>query len=285
MLFSLIIATIGRKEELRKLLESLLVQDIDPDLFEIIVIDQNQTDLIWSMMNEYKEKFKHFEYYRSDVKGLSYNRNIGISIANGEILAFPDDDCTYYPDTLSSVSNAFNIWPNASFILGSICNRDDNTNIIRNWPKVDKKVHMANFFFLYSSITIFTKNKLYFSEILGVGARFGSYEDADYIAMHLKLFGPGMYTPSINVWHPEVNINVMTPQKVYGYGEGFGALCHKHNSPLFVILFISSILFHSLRLVSAFLRHDRIEISKRSAAIRSRLDGWQQYKSYCHVTK
>ena len=40
-------------------------------------------------------------------KGLSRARNYGIALANSNILAFPDDDCYYKPNTLKNVNIHF----------------------------------------------------------------------------------------------------------------------------------------------------------------------------------
>ncbi len=39
---------------------------------------------------------------------MSYNRNVGIDNAVGQIIGFPDDDCVYENDTLEKVINFFN---------------------------------------------------------------------------------------------------------------------------------------------------------------------------------
>lgn len=80
MKFSLITATYGRTAEVRMLLESLTRQTYKD--FELILVDQNPHFELRDLTEEYASRID-IRYVRSEVKGLSYNRNIGLDLCQG----------------------------------------------------------------------------------------------------------------------------------------------------------------------------------------------------------
>lgn len=274
IIFSLILATYNRKEEVACFIDSLLHQDFDLNKIELIIVDQNKDDLLLNLINSFK-KYLNIVHIKSEILGLSVNRNIGIKIAKGNILSFPDDDCTYHDNTLSEVYHLFSESNVVTTVLGQII--DDNGNkIIRNWPNHAIKITPHNFFTLYSSITIFTQCKdCYFDIRLGVGNKYGSYEDADYILALLKADREAMYYyPDVKVSHPQLNITTMPPGKIINYGLGFGAFCKKNLSPAILFLYLNVIAYHSAMMGLALLRLNYLEFKKRYLSIISRIKGF-----------
>ena len=204
IIFSLIMATYNRELEVECYIKSLLVQNFDITKLELIIIDQNQNDILLNIVDKFKHEL-NIIHIKSKTLGLSINRNIGIKIAKGDIYAFPDDDCTYYPDTLSTVYQKFLNHPETTTLMGQIIDIDGH-KIIRNWPDQVIKLSAYNFFKLYSSITIFTRRKnFYFDTRLGVGSQFGSYEDADYVFTLLQENKQATYyDPTVKVAHPQL---------------------------------------------------------------------------------
>jgi GT2 family glycosyltransferase len=79
--FSVIINTYDRKEKLQKCIERL--EDQTYNDFEVIIIDQGNQDI----------SHPEFKIIDSEDEGPAYGRNMGAEIAEGEKLAFTDDDC------------------------------------------------------------------------------------------------------------------------------------------------------------------------------------------------
>ena len=92
MRFSLIMATLGRFDEIRIFLDSIDLQNYTD--FELIIVDQNEENILGDIILPYKKKF-YINHIRIKEKGLSLARNVGIKYAKGDIIAFPDDDCIY----------------------------------------------------------------------------------------------------------------------------------------------------------------------------------------------
>ena len=276
-LFSLIVATYGRYHELDNLLSSLCLQELSADYFEIIIVDQNNNGFLKAIVTKY-EKTLLITHILSTKKGLSYNRNLGLSYARGNYICFPDDDCTYYPNTLVKVLKCFNE-TKSDAIFGAIRDRSTNKNIIRSWPDKNKILTKHNFFFLYSSITLFMKkNKLIFNEKLGVGCYFGSYEDADFVYRLIKTKKNCIYISDIELWHPNVGISDFTRKKNISYSLGFGAFCKINKFDIVVIkLFVMSLCYHFVFSVKHLVCLNKKSFSRSFDAFRYRLKGFWEY--------
>ncbi|WP_440210032.1 glycosyltransferase family 2 protein [Actinobacillus pleuropneumoniae] len=271
-------ATYGRKKEIEDFLDSILEQEkFDINELEIIIVDQNDVIILDDLCEFYKDRL-NLIHIKSDKKGLSLNRNIGLKIAKGQYVAFPDDDCKYYPDTLYRAILLFKEHPKIDIFLGRIIDRDSNKNIIRNWKARTFHINKKNFFFNYSSITIFArKNSIKFDEKLGVGTFFGSYEDADYIWQALNLKYKIQYVPDIDVWHPEPEEQELNYNKVYSYGLGFGALIYKHMSISAVWLFIQSVGYHFINFLLNLIKLNKKGAKKSWLSLTSRFKGLYLY--------
>ena len=276
--FSLVLATYGRLDEIRCFFDSLVKSDYDLKKIEVIIVDQNDQINLDLIVEEFSQRID-IKHIKSNQKGLSKNRNIGINIASGEYIAFPDDDCEYMQDTLKIVEKHFEENKDLYAVMGRIIdeNKDD---CIRKWSKNEEIINKYNFYTKLSSITLFKRNidpKQFFNEQLGVGAYFGSNEDANMVYKTIKAGKKIKYFPDIVLFHPKppklIDIN-----KVYRYGLGFGALCKENIDFNISILFIKVMLYHSLKLLIAILKFNKIEVRLRYKYLQSRIKGFYEYK-------
>ena len=100
-LFSLIVCTRGRTEELKRFLLSVRNQIGDISC-EIILVDQNTDGRLDSIVGAYSDRIE-IQHIRSPV-GLSRGRNFGLRHVRGSVVAFPDDDCVYPENLLNDVN-------------------------------------------------------------------------------------------------------------------------------------------------------------------------------------
>jgi glycosyltransferase involved in cell wall biosynthesis len=240
MKISLVLPTLGRKIALLQFMDSLIVtnsQLSSDDSLELIVVDQNPPDFGLKVLVEKYNEYYSVSYIHSEIKGLSFNRNIGLKLARGDTICFPDDDCLYYPDTLKAVVQFFNLNHEVDAVLGRIYDRQSKKNIIKAWPEQKKVINSLNFYLLSSSITIFVRKSavLFFDESLGVGAKYGSCEDPDFLYRILKNHSV-CYTPAIDVWHPIPDMSAISLNKVESYSSGFGYFIRKDISIVKIIL-------------------------------------------------
>lgn len=279
LVFSLIMATYNRRQEVEDFILSLLNQSFNIKKVELIIIDQNKVDFLDEIVNKYSLALKII-HIRSSTLGPSLNRNIGIKAASGQIIAFPDDDCEYYNDTLESVFNIFKS-EQVTTILGQVFNRNNSTKVIRNWPNNKKAVTENNFFFLYTCITIFTTNKqILFCETLGPNTSFGAYEDADYVLSQIKCNNSVIrYYPEVQVNHPKLDIDTMGIKKIQDYGMGFGAFCKKNPSSYIFFIFLSNLILHTIKMLYSAVIFDYPACKRRFYSIISRTKGMYLYKT------
>lgn len=99
--FSVVIPSYERHGKLGELMHALSRQ-IERD-FEVIIVDQSQES--WSSA-DHKWGFPQ-TYYHSPVKGAVRARNNGAMLAQGEIIAFIDDDCLPEADWLTNARKYF----------------------------------------------------------------------------------------------------------------------------------------------------------------------------------
>lgn len=227
MKFSLIMGTYGRNEVLPIFLESLRKQTYRN--FELVVVDQNTDCRTEEICDQYSPHFQ-IQYIKADKPGLSHARNIGLKHICGDIIAFPDDDCEYPLDLLSSVHHFF--INNRDYDILSVSQLDTQTRKKVSWflsqPCILNEQNMLK---AGTSISIFIQikdNLLNFDEQFGVGSLFGSAEETDYIFRFLQLGRKGYYDPHLGVYHQERNLNNMSLEEAYRYSLGLGAYLKKH---------------------------------------------------------
>jgi len=266
---SLIISTYGRYDEVELLLESLKKQDCGFDIFEAIIIDQNDVIDLTPLVKKYENKF-NLIHYKADFKGLSKSKNKGIDMAKGQILTFPDDDCTFYEDTISKALQFFAVNPDAEVVYGSVFDRITNKNVMRNWSKESKKLNVYNFSLRYSAITCFTKMKTKFDENLGVGSKISSGEELDYIIRVLES-KEVYYFPHIQVWHPELSVSTMSNEKIRNYAYGYGYAMRKNLNFGVLIIFLFSLSYRIAMLLLKLFSKERLQ---NYLAVKGRFEGF-----------
>lgn len=222
MKISLVTATLGRVREVQELLDSLAAQTYKK--FELIIVDQNSHTLLQEMVERYVDVID-IKYIRSDVKGLSYNRNIGLRCCVGEIVGFPDDDCFYDADILLRVSETLSTHKNISFVVSEVKDVGSDCTFIKGDTLI---VNRKNIFKYCISYNVFVRNDslIFFDESLGVGSVYGSGEETDYLWALLNKHDVGVFLKSVYIYHPQ-NEASKNYVRAYSYGLGFGALFKK----------------------------------------------------------
>lgn len=275
--YSLVVATLGRKAELVLLLESLAAQTMPAGSFEVIIVDQNEPGVIDDIVAAYASKLQ-LRHIRSARKGLSYNRNLGIAVARGHYIAVPDDDCTYYPDTLQQLADSLERHDMPDMLIGKVFDREQQRHVFKKTPGKALKVSERNFYPLVSSITMFFRNnELRFDESFGVGAAYASNEDGVLILSFLHAGKTVWYTPSVDCDHPPYDASTMPLTKLYLYGIGFGAMCRKFWSAALCWLFIKVICFQLLMGLRDILCLRYGAARRRWYALKGRCSGFFSY--------
>jgi len=122
MQLSILICTYNREKYLIDALNSIAQQNASYDLFELVVINNNSTDNTEKICRDFKDKHKklNYKYTIEKKQGLSAARNKGIRVANGELLAYIDDDAIADKNYVNNILEAFNKHPDILAIGGRV---------------------------------------------------------------------------------------------------------------------------------------------------------------------
>ena len=93
-LVSVVLCTYNRHALMAKALQSLCEQTIEPMEYEIIAVDNNSNDTTKVTIGEFCRRHAQVRYCLEVKQGLSHARNAGMRVAQGEYVAYVDDDCT-----------------------------------------------------------------------------------------------------------------------------------------------------------------------------------------------
>jgi glycosyltransferase involved in cell wall biosynthesis len=100
---SIIMATYNRGHLITETLESIKNQTLQD--FECLIIDDGSTDDTQEIVSSFTQKDNRFSYQKrpdKHQKGLPGSRNYGLSISQGELTLFFDDDDIMHPENLET---------------------------------------------------------------------------------------------------------------------------------------------------------------------------------------
>ena len=103
MYFSIIIPVYNRPDEIKELLESLLVSNYDKE-YEIVIVEDGSTVTCSNEIENYKGKL-NISYYFKDNSGPGDSRNFGMKKSKGDYFIIFDSDCIIPKEYLTEVEN------------------------------------------------------------------------------------------------------------------------------------------------------------------------------------
>lgn len=125
---SVIIPCYNIDKFLSKCIESILIQTFED--FELILIDDGSNDSTFGICEEYQKRDSRVKVFSHQNKGVSYTRNRGIALAEGECIMFIDGDDYIKADFIEKLLTDYDqgTWP----ICGMI-------NVRNNQPQENEK--------------------------------------------------------------------------------------------------------------------------------------------------
>jgi GT2 family glycosyltransferase len=237
---SMICATYGNNKQdlLLKLIDSIIENTSDNYEIEFILVDQNEKNQYQRIIQKRITNTKIlFKYLKSEI-GLSKSRNIGLKHVSGNIICFPDDDCVYPQGFIQKMMNYFDSPLSSDFLITKV--RDLNDKYDLRFTNKEKSGHLSpnEVFVNCCSISIFhkkRKEKILFDENLGLGSKFKSCEDYDYVLQYIDKGAEVYFSNQLYVLHPDSNIleNKEILKKIENNAVGHGALFKKHFSLIY----------------------------------------------------
>ncbi|WP_431283245.1 glycosyltransferase family 2 protein [Humitalea sp. 24SJ18S-53] len=253
MMFSLIVATRGRTQELAELFDTLRAQ-ARPDM-EVIVVDQNGDDRLADIMARHAADFP-LTWLRSSVANACHARNLGLRAAKGAIVTFPDDDCLYPAGVLNRVASTFAADPALRILTGPSASPDGGLGSGR-WRQDGGAITVANVWTSVIEFNLFIRRDVAlalggFDDRMGPGTPFGSAEGNDLVARALHARYRAVYDPGLRIIHPDKRLTRVAADRAQDYGAGFGLALRRH-APItiwlpFVIRPIGGLVLSALRL-------------------------------------
>ena len=262
MTFDLVVATIDRVEEVGRLLDSLEGQTHDG--FRVLVVDQNADDRLAAVLSAHPSL--NLERMRAP-GGLSRARNAALRRLRADVVAFPDDDCTFPGDLLERVADRLATDPTLDGLTGRATDSS-------SWKHDAATLTRENLWNRAISFTIFLRRPVIervgdFDELLGLPASSG--EETDYLIRALDAGSHIEYDPTLVVRHPQKAID---PGAIGARdGASLGYLLRKHRyPPLTVARMLARPAGGALL---AVLRNDRDRARFHVSTFRGRLAGYR----------
>lgn len=137
-LVSIVICCYNRGHMLPQTMGAVFNQEYTP--VEIIVVDDGSTDNTRELMFSYGEKIR---YHWQQNQGVAVARTNGGQLANGEFIAYQDDDDIMPPDRITVLMQALHQYPSAVMAVGDFAIIDDNGKLTgKRWlPERTGKNH------------------------------------------------------------------------------------------------------------------------------------------------
>ena len=140
---SVIVPTYNRAHLVTETIDSILAQTFKD--FELIVVDNESSDNTEEVIKSYTDR--RIRYFRHQNNGLvAVNRNYGISKANGEYIAFCDDDDLWMPEKLERQVKLLDPNKELGLVYSDSYIMDENGNLERDTLLSSSRLFRGNVF-------------------------------------------------------------------------------------------------------------------------------------------
>lgn len=231
MNLSLVVCTRNRATQLGPCLKAISTMDRLED-FELIVVDNASTDNTATVIRDFAAEADYLVTLAFEPNpGLGNARNCGWRHAQGDIVAFTDDDCYVDHQFGHAVLSVFQSNDQLGFLGGRILLFDPTDLRITIQESAEKRefppgklipagaIQGANFAFRRRALEAANG----FDPLLGAGTPFPS-EDVEMLSRLSALGWPGIYTPEPVVYHHHGRKTTADAHKLSrGYDLGRGA--------------------------------------------------------------
>lgn len=233
-ILSIVIPTLGRIKEVDSLLSSIYSFPIENNIkAEIIVVDQNFSNVLDGIVSKYSEKGFPIRHYKVSFRGTSKAKNFGTSKAKGKYICFVDDDAEFKEDTINIALKELE--KGYVDIVTGRCVDRNGIDSVQKFSDEEALLTLDNFEGKFIESTMFYKietfQKYFFDEKMGVGCFYGAEEGYDIVYRMLKDGISIKYNPNIKFYHPHTVVDKsseVTIRRAFTYRCGFGYLCRKY---------------------------------------------------------
>jgi glycosyltransferase involved in cell wall biosynthesis len=232
---SAVVATYRRRDELKRLFESVISNKI-PNL-ELIIVDQNKDDLLSDLIASYSS-FLDIMHLKMDEANQSKARNFGASKAKYPVICFPDDDCWFDNNSLQQVQKYFQSDPSTDIL---VINWKQNPIVFDKSLQLTTKEVFSFRSVGYVTYVLFFNQGVFknlggFIETIGIGKYIGGGEDSELTfraaRKNLKIY----FNSGIYVNHNYIPLNSRDLSTIRSRSRAIGLLFANYDIPKYVIL-------------------------------------------------
>ena len=229
---SLIVATRGRDRELGALFESLAAQG--HAALEVIVVDQNTDDRLGPVIAAWDGRLA-LRRERTARTHANHARNLGLALARGAIVGFPDDDCTFPLGLLARVLDGFAADPQLAILTGPAASPEGGLGSGR-WREAAGPIDAATVWTSVIEFNLFLRREVAFAmggfdERLGPGTPLGSTEGNDLVLRAIEAGYAARYDPAQRIVHPDKRLTPVAVERAALYARGMGFVLRRHSVP------------------------------------------------------
>lgn len=199
-LVSVIIPVWNGRDVIGRCLAALQAQSLSAQQFEIIVVDNGSSD----STAEVARSFAGVEVYEEQRPGSYAARNLGLTHARGEYIAFTDADCRPDPAWLERALAAADRHPDAGVLAGHIGLFEEGDGASPLFADYERLFSFPQSFAARGNCATanWMSRRKIFETLGGFDERLKSGGDRE---MALRIRGAGfplVYVPDMVVWHP-----------------------------------------------------------------------------------
>jgi O-antigen biosynthesis protein len=250
-LLSVVIATCADVKTAVRCVEA--IQSAASGPYEVIVVENRPAhSKVKCALDERFGDDKRIRYVEERRPGLACARNAGLRAAQGELVAFTDDDVTIDPAWLPAIRATFAANPDVDCVTGLILPLEFETQtqlLVERFagyakgfvpriyslerPPPDQPLfpYTAGYFGSGANMafrTVALRRLGGFDPVLGTGTRARGCEDLDICIRVLNAGSRLAYEPRAIVWHRHPDTHAHLRRRAFDYGAALGAMLTKH---------------------------------------------------------
>ncbi len=216
---------------------------------EVVVVDQSGERDTEAAVEKFLGR-ADFKYIRSETKGISAGRNLGVKHATHDLIAFTDDDCLVASNWLQTITEAFTSDGRVGLVFGTVLAipTDPGVATVTSYrPRAPSLACGLQGKLLVNGISgcMAVRRSMWralggFDEQLGVGAVYLSGEEAD---LTLRALAGGYFVrviPAACVTHtglcPLEGIPALIDRNWFGTGAAWGKMLKQRPLPMIGLL-------------------------------------------------
>ena len=183
---SIIVPIYNVEKYVRPCIESIFQQNLDEDIFEVIIVNDGTEDRSMEMIQDIIEQHKNITIINQENQGLSVARNNGIAVAKGEYILMLDSDDLLIKYSIKPLLQKA-IETNVDLVIAGFMEKsNDEIKVQRNTPLKKQKKEI--------SIIEKTGEQVFMEDINPHQPYIWRvFFRKDFITLHHLVFIPGIY--------------------------------------------------------------------------------------------